>query len=216
MKRACIFDLDGTLLATEASIARVVNGALSSMGLAEQPVEMFRYYAGDGIAVTLKRALADAGDPELTHFEEGLPICRRLYAEDPLYEVRPYPHIEELIREMTERGLLIAVFSNKPHLQAIEVVEHFFGRGTFCQILGQSDALPKKPDPAGVHQLLCAMDLKQADCLYLGDTDTDMQTGRAAGLVTVGAAWGFRTRKELEENGADHIIDDPLELLSLL
>ena len=216
MKKACIFDLDGTLTQTLASIARPTNLTLRHFGLPEMPVENFRYYAGDGIDNTLRRALRDVGDPEGRFFAEGIEMCRRWYREDPLFEVRPYPRITELLSRLREKGVLLAVCSNKPHENAVPVVETIFGPGVFAAIQGQTERVPMKPDPTGVLRILEALGVSRDECLYVGDTNTDMQTGKNAGVFTVGVTWGFRDRQELEAGNADRIIDDPLELPDLL
>lgn len=207
--RACIFDLDGTLMKTQASIAKAVNRTLADFGMPAMPVENYNYYAGDGLDKSLERALRDAGDPKLRHLEEGIPICRGYFAEDPLYQVEPYPHMKEAIRTLKANGILTAVLTNKPYQQAIEVVETIFGKGAFDVIQGQESDLPRKPDPAGAFRVMKKLGAEKEDCVYFGDTRTDMKTGHAAGLFTVGVTWGFRPRAELEEYHADKIIDDP-------
>lgn len=214
--RLCIFDLDGTLAETRASIARPVNMTLRRYGLPDQPVEAFSYFVGDGLKNALKRALIAAGDIEASHLEEGLPLCGQWLDEDPMYLVKPYEHIREALQVLKDHGIKIAVFSNKPHNSAIQVVETLFGEGFFDHIQGQKDELPIKPDPAGAYEILDKFGFDQGSCLYFGDTCTDMMTGHNAGFKTVGVTWGFRPRSELEEYHADIIIDDPNEIPQLL
>ena len=216
MIKVCIFDLDGTLARTQESIARPVNMTLAYYGLPEQPVEAFNYFAGDGIKNALRRALIASGDPEASHLEEGLPMCRAWMQEDPCYHVEPYDHIEWALGELRKKGVKIAVFSNKPHLSAVSVVETIFGKGTFDHIQGQTDRIPIKPDPAGVFEILKKFGIQKEECLYFGDTNTDMMTGHNAGVTTVGVSWGFRPRTELEEYKADIIIDSAEEIPGLL
>ena len=109
--RACIFDLDGTLMKTQESIAKAVNRTLSDFGLKEMPVVNFNFYAGDGLDKALERALRDAGDPEAEHLQEGIPICRGYFAEDPLYLVEPYPHMAETLRILKKNGIFTAVLN---------------------------------------------------------------------------------------------------------
>ncbi|MBE6019648.1 MAG: HAD family hydrolase [Clostridiales bacterium] len=216
MIKICIFDLDGTLAATQESIARPVNMTLALYGLPPQPVEAFNYFAGDGIKNALKRALIASGDTEASHLEEGLPKCRAWMQEDPCYKATPYDHIEWALDELKKRGVKIAVFSNKPHESAVSVVETIFGKGVFDHIQGQTDRIPIKPDPTGVFEILDKFGAKKEECLYFGDTNTDMQTGNNAGVTTVGVTWGFRPRSELEANNADIIIDSPEEIPGLI
>ena len=213
--KLCIFDLDGTLAETRASIARPVNMVLRRYQLPDQPVEAFSYFAGDGIRNALKRALIASGDAEASHLEEGLPFCKQWLDEDPMYLVEPYEHITEALQVLKDHSIKIAVFSNKPHNSAIHVVETLFGKGFFDHIQGQIDGVPIKPDPAGGFEILKAFGFDQSSCLYFGDTCTDMMTGHNMGLTTVGVTWGFRPRSELEEYHADFIIDDPNEIPKL-
>ncbi len=215
MIKVCIFDLDGTLARTQESIARPVNMTLRHYGLPEQPVEAFNYFAGDGIKNALKRALKAAGDTDASHLEEGLPMCRRWMQEDPCYHVEPYRNIPEALEALKKAGIRIAVFSNKPHLSAVSVVETIFGKGVFDHIQGQTERIPIKPDPAGVFEILDKFGAARDECLYFGDTDTDMLTGHNAGVTTVGVTWGFRPRSELEEYKADIIITDAAEIPGL-
>lgn len=215
MTKICIFDLDGTLARTQASIARPVNMTLAHFGLPEQPVEAFNYYAGDGIKNALKRALADAGDPEGKYLEEGIVMCRKWMDEDPLYLVEPYDHVIESLHALKENGIIITVFSNKPHNSAVNVVETIFGKGMFDYIQGQNDRIPIKPDPSGVFEILAKYGISAEECLYFGDTNTDMLTAHNAGVTAVGVSWGFRPRAELEAYKADIIIDDPAEIAGL-
>ena len=219
MTKVCIFDLDGTLAATQESIARPVNMTLALYGLPPQPVEAFNWFAGDGIKNALKRALIASGDTEEgllnEHLEKGLPLCRAWMQEDPCYHAVPYDGIEEALAELKRSGIKIVVFSNKPHESAVGVVETIFGKGAFDHIQGQTDRMPIKPDPTGVYEILRMFDAGRDECLYFGDTNTDMQTGKNAGVTTVGVTWGFRPRSELEENHADIIIDSPAEIPGL-
>lgn len=215
MIKACIFDLDGTLTRTQESIARPINMTLKYYGLPEQPVEDYNYFAGDGIKNALERALKAAGDAEATHLEEGLPMCRKWMNEDPLYHVEPYPHVIESLHALKDKEIKIAVFSNKPHESAVNVVETIFGKGLFDHVQGQTDRIPIKPDPAGVYEILKEFGVKKEECLYFGDTNTDMMTGHNAGLYTVGVTWGFRPRAELEAYKADCIIDSAADIPGL-
>ena len=216
MRTCCIFDLDGTLTQTLESLARPCNRTLRHFGLPPMPVDNYRYYVGDGLDNALRRALRDAGDPEGRFFREGIQLCRAWFAEDPLYHVTPCEGIPALLRTLRERGVRLGVCTNKIHAQAISVVEEIFGPGTFDAIQGQTEEIPIKPDPAGVQALLRRMGKAPADCLYIGDSNTDMYTGQNAGLTTVGVTWGFRPRAELAACNPAYIIDRPEELLALL
>ncbi len=214
--RACIFDLDGTLADTVDSMAYSANRALAGFGLPALPRENFRYYAGDGADMLVKRCLVDAGDTELSHYEKMRSVYRAYFAENCMYRVLPYPGITGMLEELKRRGIPIAVLSNKPHLQAIRVVEELFGKGVFDWVQGQTEEIPRKPDPTGALHIAERFGVSPEECLYLGDTNTDMQTGKRAGMYTTGVSWGFRSVEELRSSGADQIIHVPAEVLKLM
>ena len=133
-----------------------------------------------------------------------------------MYQVKPYEVSVPMLEELKRREFRTAVLSNKPHANSVSVVEGLFGKNMFDCVMGQQEDVPRKPDPAGVYRIEKLLGLEPEDFLYVGDTGVDMKTGKAAGLFTVGVLWGFRNRKELEENHADAIISRPAELPELL
>lgn len=216
MKKAVIFDLDGTLADTIASITYCGNLALSRFGLSSFGEEDYKRFVGDGAAMLVRRALLAAGDERLEHFDEVYEAYLEIFAKDCMYQVKPYEGICALLEELKRLSVRIAVLSNKPDRDSLRVVEALFGKGYFDFVQGQRADIPRKPDPAGVYRIMEAFVLPAGDFLYVGDSGVDMKTGRAAGIFTVGVLWGFRDRKELVENGADAVISKPLELLSHL
>ncbi len=216
MKKVCIFDLDGTLTNTLETLAHFVNTEIAKHGLSAIPTEHFRYFAGSGAQMLIHRALAYHNVKDESMEKIILPAYSAAYDADFLYLTELYDGIPELITELKRRNMQLAVLSNKPHQTAEKVVRHFFGTDTFHCMFGQREGVPRKPDPAGVYEILKIMPHEKEDCLYIGDTAIDMNTGNSAGLETVGVLWGFRERTELEEAGADHIIEKPAELLALL
>ena len=214
MKKAVIFDLDGTLSDSINSIKYSSDLALEKVGFGPFTVEQYKYFVGDGAANLIKRALIAGGDTELVHFEEVFAEYRKIFKENCMYQVEPYDGIRELLAALKAKGLAIAVLSNKPHAETINVIETLFGKGYFDMIQGQKENVAIKPSPEGVFQILDQLGLTAEDILYLGDTATDMKTGKSAGAFTVGALWGFGKREELEECHADAIISHPLELLN--
>lgn len=216
MRKAVIFDLDGTLSDSIHSIKYCADRAVAPLGYGPFSTEQYKYFVGDGVVNLIKRVLAAGGDTEGAHLEETLARYRELFAVDCMYQVKPYDGIPELLQELKKKGIRLAVLSNKPHAETVRVIEILFGKDTFDVLQGQVDGVPIKPDPAGVFRILEQLGLKPEDALYLGDTATDMQTGKGAGAFIVGALWGFRTREELEKSHADAIIAHPLELLQYL
>ena len=214
MIKACIFDLDGTLADTLESMAYVANEIMQKYGLKTLPTDNFRYYSGEGADVLMQRALKDAGDKELIHYEEGRRLYREMFAADPMYKVVPYEGMPETLKELKKRGIRLAVCSNKPHPAAVKVIAQLYG-DDFDMVLGQSDAIRRKPAPDGPLMIAGKFGVRPEECMYVGDTSTDMKTGKAAGMFTVGALWGFRDREELNANGADLVAEHPTDLVKI-
>ena len=209
---AFVFDLDGTLLYTLDSMAKPANRFLRELGLPTLPVENFRFYCGDGADNLVRRVLKDAGDPELKHFEEAAALYRTYFSQDALYMVREFPGMTKTLKELKKRGFRLSVCSNKPHEAAVEVIGRFFP-GIFDTVIGQSDRIRIKPAPDAPLEAASVMGVSPEECIYTGDSGTDMKTGRAAGMYTVGVLWGYRDSRELLGNGADRLIHTPEELL---
>lgn len=215
-KKAVIFDLDGTLSDSIASIKYSADKALEDFGYGPFTERQYKYFVGDGAANLVKRALIEGGDRELVCFERAFARYKEIFKEYCMYQVKPYDGIRELLAALKERGIRIAVLSNKPHANTIDVIEMLFGKNYFDKIQGQMDNIAIKPSPEGVFLILKEWKLTPQEILYLGDTATDMKTGKGAGAFTIGALWGFREREELEEGGADALIAHPMELLEYL
>ena len=215
-KKLVIFDLDGTLTDSLASIWKTTNTVLEAFGLERYEKDPYRYFVGDGAATLVERAFAGRGvtDPQI--LQRAKERYRIEFEKYCMFEVVPYPGITDLIGYCKKKGILISVNSNKPHERTIEVIETVFGKGTFDYIVGQSSGREKKPSPDGVNYILKMAGVSKEETVYLGDTSTDMKTGHAAGVFTVGALWGFRDEKELREHQADALIEKPMELVKYL
>ncbi len=216
MKKAVIFDLDGTLLDTLSSIEYCSNKALAAAGYAPREREEYKYFVGDGAKTLIKRALAAAGDPEGRDFDKAFAAYGEVFRDYCMYEVKPYAGIRELLEALAQKGVKTAVLSNKQDAETKRVVASFFGEGAFSQVRGQVEGMPVKPHPAGALRILELWGLEGRDVIYLGDTGTDMATGKAIRALTLGALWGFRKAEELQEGGADALLKKPMELLTYL
>lgn len=212
MYKACIFDLDGTLTDTLESMTRSVNLTLEEMGLPVITLDQCREFVGSGARKLMERTLKTCGDEELVRIEEAMEIYGRVFAQNCTYHVKPYDGIEEMLKELKEKGIYLAVLSNKPDGQTRNVIHTFFGDELFEYVQGQKEELPRKPDPAAVFAIMEKAGVSREECVYIGDSDVDMHTGKNAGVKTVGVSWGFRSKEVLQETGADVIIDHPKEL----
>lgn len=214
--RGCIFDLDGTLTNTLESLTYSVNLTLKEMELPSITTDQCRRFVGDGARKLIERTLEACGDRSLSRLDEGMGIYGRIFHDNCTYHVTPYDGVMEMLADLKSMGMRLAVLSNKPHGQAVDVVRQIFGDGVFDFVQGQSEELPRKPDPAGVLYLLDKMGIKKEECVYVGDSEVDVATAKAAGVTGLAATWGFRSRQVLEEAGAGVLIDHPGELVDFL
>lgn len=213
MIKLCIFDLDGTVLNTLGTIAYYGNNALENNGIEAIPLEAYKYLVGNGIVNLVKNMLSYRGCMSEETFEKVFRDYDSAYNADTSYKTMPYDGICETLEQLKALGLKIAIVSNKPHFATTGVINSQFGKGYFDCVYGQREGIPIKPDPITVQQVLSDLDMEQEECVYIGDTGTDMKTGRNAGLYSIGVLWGFRGKEELMQNGADLTIEHPHELL---
>ena len=213
--KAVCFDLDGTLLDTLDDLAYCTNKILSERGYPIHHVDAFRYFLGDGAKMLMTRVL-----PEEARHETLIEECRKdfetIYRECWRRKTLPYQDIPELLNVLTKLKLKLAVLSNKPQEFTVLTVDDLLQDWTFDVILGQRDGVPKKPDPTAMVEICEQLTIPSEEFLYLGDTATDMKTAVAAGCYPVGVSWGFRTEKELRDNGAQAILKNPLDVLDLI
>ena len=217
MKKLYIFDLDGTLMNTLHTISGYANRALAEAGLQTFPEERYKYFVGEGARVLIERTLvAQNAYDEALHAK----VFRRyneLYDGAPYENSAPYEGIPQMLDALAEKGIAVAVLSNKPDFATRAVVSHFFPHYSFAAVHGAREGVALKPAPDGVRLILEELGgIDPSEALYIGDTATDMKTGKAAGIETVGVTWGFRDAEELRAHHADFIIRQPDQLLSLL
>ena len=214
-RSAVLFDLDGTLLDTLEDIADAVNRALSSLSFPAHPVEAYRKFVGEGIAVLARRVLPPDRQGE-ADARACLEAVSREYGGGLLVKTKPYDGIPELLKELVKRKIPIAIASNKPHELTLRSVATLFSGIPFGAVFGQRPGIPAKPDPTQALAAARVIGAAPGGCAYVGDSSIDMQTAVAAGMFPVGVLWGFRTREELLEHGAKALIAHPRELLALL
>ena len=195
MKKAVIFDLDGTLANTLTSLAYCTNRALEDFGLQAIPQECYKKFVGNGARMQITRALRYAGakeQPSPVRDDDGFAAVPCLldevydrymeyFAKDCLYEVKPYPGIPELLDTLKEKKIKIAVFSNKPHANTVDVVETLFGKGFFDAVQGQKTNVPKKPAPDGFLMAMEHFGVAPADTIIFEDSPEGIQAAQASG-----------------------------------
>lgn len=209
-----MFDLDGTLADTLGDIGACGNHMLTSLGRAPIELSRFRYLAGQGARYLVREALGVADDDPIV--DRGLDVFRVYQLEHGMDLTRPYDGMPEALDALVQRSRRLAVLSNKPDAATRAMVSRVFARWCFAAVRGQVDGYPLKPDPAGALAIARELDVEPKAWLYVGDTDVDMQTAKAAGMTALGALWGFRDERELRESGADHLIAHPREIVDFL
>lgn len=210
-----IFDLDGTLLDTIGDLAVACNAVLARHQLPQHTYEEYRHFVGNGIMRLVERALPD----ELRTAETVARVRADFvtyYTEHIDVHTRPYDGIPELLDALSRQEVRLAVASNKFQAGTEKLIGRYFPEIPFEAVLGQRPGVPLKPDPAVVEEILSLTQTARERVLYVGDSGVDMLTAAAAGIASVGVTWGFRTREELLESGARHIVDRPQEILDLL
>lgn len=216
MIKLCIFDLDGTVLDTVESIAYFANSALEKNGIAPIEVGEYKYLAGRGIANLVRGMLEFRGCYSEALYEKVFYDYDTAYNERPTYKSKIFDGLKETLDAIKEKGVKIAIVSNKPDFAARSVVRELYGEGYFDFVTGQVKGGALKPDPTAVLSVMEKFGITREECIYVGDTSTDMQTGKNAGMYTVGVLWGFRDREELISNGADVIIEKTSDLYTLV
>jgi len=213
--QAIIFDLDGTLLNTLDDIADSVNRILDESGMPTHTVDAYRFFIGNGWRMLITRAL-----PEDLRTDERIEACaarsREIYHENWNRKTRAYAGIPDLMDRLQEKGVPLAVLSNKPHDFTLRYADAYLGQWKFKAIMGYSDRFPPKPDPTAALVIATRIGVAPENFLFVGDSAVDMRTARAAGMHAVGAAWGFRGAGELQDSGCRTLVYHPLEILSLL
>lgn len=215
MKKAVIFDLDGTLLNTIEDITESLNIALKQAGFATFTSDEVKFFVGSGVSIMIERALKGK-----EYDEDTFALIRSTYMKE--YHHRqanhtcPYNGIKEVIQALHHHGILLGLLSNKPDEDTKRVVEHYFGLQNFDLVFGQREGVPIKPDPTALLEIVKQLGVKKEDCLFVGDSDVDMLTACNAQIEKVGVLWGFRDASVLKKFHAEHMISHPNELIKIV
>lgn len=212
--KAVIFDLDGTMLDTIRDIANPVNIVLQRYNFPTHDLTTFRDLIGNGIGQLVYRALP-VEVAESTSYSTILNEVWTEYQQHLNKSTTPYDGIYELLNKLSDKGIVLNILSNKADEFMDEVVGKYFSDWDFKLVFGARYGVPLKPDPYSAFEIINELDIGASECIFIGDSDVDMQTANHAGIYAVGASWGFRSKSELLAHGADIVIDHPLELLRL-
>ena len=210
--QAVIFDLDGTLLYTLKDLYLSVNYALEQYNYPTRTYEEVRRFVGNGI----RNLMTQACPQNIPDFEECLACFKEYYSLHSQDNTVAYEGIMELLKKLKEKNIPCAVVSNKFEAATKELVKKHFD-GCFATVVGEGAGINKKPDPAGVFEVMKRLNVKDKnEIVLIGDAETDIATARNAGIKCITVNWGFRDRPYLIEQGATVFVDKPEEILNLI
>ena len=211
MIKGMIFDLDGTLIHTLPDIRYALNETLCRFGFPQRTYDEVRLGVGHGF-----RHLIDCSVPEGTSEEirqEVATLYRQTYQENCCRSSQPFEGVKEMLEELQKEGVKLAVNSNKGNDLSRKLIDLNFPGIEWTAVYGAREGIPHKPDPAAALQIMEQMDLKETEMAYIGDSDTDMETGKNAGFHTIGCLWGYRDRENLRAAGAERIAEEASAIL---
>ena len=207
--KAYIFDLDGTLLDTLEDLAGAVNHAMRENSFPERTLDEVRRFVGDGTRVLIRRAAPEGTDDE--KLAKTFADFSGYYSAHYMDRTKPYEGIYEMIESLKTRGKRLCVLSNKLDHVTKLLMDRFFP-GVFETVMGQRDGVRRKPAPDSLLAIMEELGLPKEDCVYVGDSDTDIMTAKNAGIDCISVCWGFRPKEFLEEHGAMKTVVSPEEL----
>ncbi|MBR1780202.1 MAG: HAD family hydrolase [Oscillospiraceae bacterium] len=208
-----IFDMDGTILDTLADLCDSVNATLAHFGWPGRSLDEVRRFVGNGAAKLLERAVPPGTNPEET--AAALTWYRAWYDGHARIKTGPYPGIVALLERLRAEGVQLAVVSNKPD-SAVGILAQAYFPGLFACAVGDREGLRPKPAPDAVRQVMDALGAQAETTVYVGDSDVDIATARAAGLPCVSVTWGFRDEAFLRDHGAQTLAHSPEALYHIL
>jgi len=211
--KAAFFDMDGTLVNSMADLATATNFAMEKHGFPAKPEENYAYYAGNGIYKMIERALEPivVSEAKLKEIRDDFFDYYETHCTVKTYA---YEGVGRLVQTLKEKGIKVACITNKVEKIANDIIDHFFGGMDI--VYGQIDGMPNKPDPYFTNKALEELHIKPEECVFIGDTDVDMQTAKNSGTIGIGVLWGFRPKEELIANGAKHIAENAEEIIEII
>jgi phosphoglycolate phosphatase len=213
MIKGIIFVLDGTLADTIEDLAEAMNYALKQVQCPQLRVGQCRQMVGGGLKNFVAQALPQ--DRQDIH-STLLDLMVNYYRDNCLSKTKAYAGILETLQRLYDKGILLAVLTNKNQIPAEVIVYHLFGKTMFSQIVGAAEGRKVKPDPKTTLDIISTWGLDKSEVLYVGDSDIDIRTAHAVGIQSAACLWGYRSRQQLKDAGATVFIQHPEELLELL
>ena len=211
--KGILFDLDGTLVDTLDDLTDSMNAALAQLSRPERSPNQCREMIGHGLNKFSERAL---GDEYIQLAGELLTRMVDYYKDHCLLKTTVYPGMKDVIATLSKRGVRLAVLTNKNQAPAEVMTGHYFGDDTFDPIVGAADGRKVKPDPQITLDILERWGLSADEVLFVGDSEADVQTAINAGIRCLACEWGFRSKEQLIEAGAEILIQQPWQILEYI
>ena len=211
MKKLCIFDFDGTLFDSVNDVVKCFNQALTLYDFPTLTREEYIGFLGGNIDDIVSRALKDKNTPE------NMEIIKETFLD--FYESSkrelsvPFPGSHDILRQLQENDVLIAINSNRFTYSIEYFVDNFFSDIDFMQIEGHNLGFPSKPDPHGVNKIIEKADVALDEAIYIGDSITDIKTAENAGIDCVIVKWGYGAKTDWENEYILDAIDDFSQIL---
>jgi 2-phosphoglycolate phosphatase len=209
--RGIVFDLDGTLIDSYDAIAESLNFALKRAGHPPKSVEEVRGMVGLGLETLIERALGGRDG-----VAEGVKDFRAHYDRICVEKTTLLPEVSATLRELDRRGYLMSVATNKPSYFAWRLLEGLYVRRYIADVFGPDNVEHRKPHPEMVRKAMERMQVTEAETLYVGDMEVDIETARAAGVPVIVVPTGSRSESDLRKAGPDRVISSFRDLLTLL
>jgi len=206
-----IYDLDGTLIDSREDIARAVNWTLREFGFGKLTTEQISRFVGNGVKNLMQQALKEAGGPALPSLERSIKLFRKRYGEHLLDRTQLYPSVKKVLEHFKDRKQ--AVITNKPEDFSIKILRGLGIDSYFFRVLGGDRGFPKKPAPEPVLEILRTGGVSADESVLVGDSATDVATGRNAGVRTFAVTYGFGARAEIQKAEPYSILTDLEELI---
>lgn len=210
---AVIFDLDGTLLDTLEDLTDAVNHTMHKFRCPEHTLEEVRSFVGNGIKVLIERCLKDGIDTP--GFNAIFNEFKQYYTANCRIKTHPYTGIPELLEKLYSSGCKLSIVSNKNQAAVTELNNIYFSQYISIAI-GNSENIRQKPAPDTTLKAMEDMGCDKETCVYIGDSEVDIETAKNAGLDCISVSWGFRDKDLLEKLNPGAVADSPEALLKYL
>ncbi len=214
--KAVIFDLDGTLADTIGDLGGAVNSVLKKRGFPEHSLSTYKGMVGNGFSTLIERALPSSVRDDTDQVARIAREAAQVYAGMALATTKPFPGIPELLSRLRANAVVVAVLSNKPDHMTKAMILSLFPGIPFLRILGDKPGSPRKPDPSNALAIAALSGISAREWAFVGDSGVDMETGKASGMLPLGAGWGYRSEAELRDKGAETILERPADLLRFI